>query len=101
MIGSVNAILYPVAANPEQALSRALGRAAREREAKALAGEPVVFATDAVGPAFASREAALEAYRERIEAIAPEDRYCQLAERLVSEPGRPQRPGPVSPVYED
>ena len=101
MIGPVNAILYPVAANPEQALSRALGRAAREREAASLAGEPVVFATDAVGPAFASREAALEAYRERVEAIPPEDHYCQLVERIVSEPGKPQRLAPVAPVYED
>jgi hypothetical protein len=101
MIRAMNAILYPVAGNPEQALSRALGRAAREREARALAGEPVVFATEAVGPAFASREAALAAYRERVEAIAPEDHYCQLVERIVAEPGRPQRLAPVAPVFED
>src|SRR5437879_2603344 len=50
MIESVNAIAYPVAANPEQALSRPKGRAAREREAKAVAGEAVSFATEAVGP---------------------------------------------------
>jgi hypothetical protein len=101
MIGSVNAILYPVAANPEQALSRALGRASREREAAKLAGEAVVFASEPVGPAFPSREAALDAYRERVEAIQPEDRYCQLVERMVSEGGRPQRLAPVAPTYED
>ena len=97
----MNAVLYPVAANPEQALSRPAGRAAREREAKALAGEAVSFATEAVGPAFPSREAALEAYRDRVETIAAEDRYCQLVERIVSEPGKPARLAPVSPVYED
>ena len=58
----MTAILYPVAANAELALSRPLGRAARESEARRRAGEAVVFATDTVGPAFATREAALEAY---------------------------------------
>jgi hypothetical protein len=101
MMRPVNAILYPVAANPEQALSRALGRAARAREAAKLAGEAVSFATEPVGPAFPSREAALEAYRERVEAIQPEDRYCQLVERIVSQPGRPQPMVPVAPIYED
>jgi len=101
MIGAVNAIAYPVAPNAEQALSRPQGRAAREREARAAAGEPVVFATEAVGPAFPSCEAALEAFRDRVEAFAAEDRYCQLVERIVTEPGRPSRLGPVSPVYED
>lgn len=100
MIGPVNAILYPVAANPDQALSRPLGRAAREREARALAGEAVSFATEPVGPAFPSREAALEAYRDRVEAIAAEDRYCQLVERIVTEPGRLARLAPVSPTFE-
>jgi hypothetical protein len=97
----VNAILYPVAPNPEQALSKPAGRAAREREARAVAGEPVVFATQAVGPAFPSREAALEAYRDRIEAHAAEDRYCQLVERLVTEGGRLQRMAPVDPTFRD
>ncbi|HEV2533647.1 hypothetical protein [Phenylobacterium sp.] len=97
----MNAILYPVAANPEQALSRPQGRAAREREARATAGEPVTFATETVGPAFATREAALEAFRDRIEAFAAEDRYCQLVERVVTEAGRPARMSPVAPVYED
>jgi hypothetical protein len=96
----VNAILYPVAPNAEQALAKPAGRAAREREAKALAGEAVSFATEVVGPAFPSREAALAAYQERVEAIAPEDRYCQLVERILAEPGKPQRLAPVSPTFE-
>ena len=58
----MTAILYPVAANAEQAMARPLGSAAREREAAGVAGEAVVFASDPVGPAFATREAALEAY---------------------------------------
>jgi hypothetical protein len=98
---AVNAILYPVAPNPEHALSKPVGRAAREREAKALAGEAVSFATEPVGPAFPSREAALEAYRERIEPFVPEDRYCQLVERFAAERGKPQRMAPVSPTFAD
>ena len=101
MIGSVNAIAYPVALNPEQALSRPQGRAVREREARALAGEPVSFATEAVGPAFPTRNAALEAYRDRVEAIDPQDRYCQLVERIALEKGHPTRPPPVTPTFED
>jgi len=97
----VNAILYPVAPNAEQALSRPRGRAAREREARALAGEPVSFATEPVGPAFPSREAALEAYRDRVEAFAAEDRYCQLVERIVVEPGKTARLAPVAPTFRD
>ncbi|THD74564.1 MAG: hypothetical protein E7812_19865 [Phenylobacterium sp.] len=101
MIAAVNAILYPVAPNAEQALSKPGGRAAREREARALAGEAVAFATEPVGPAFPTRDAALEAYRERVETLAPEDRYCQLVERILTEPGHPQRLAPVSPTFAD
>jgi hypothetical protein len=97
----VNAILYPVVPNADQALSRPLGRAARERDARTAAGEPVSFVTEPVGPAFPSRDAALEAYRERVEALAPEDRYCQLIERVVTEPGKPAPLAPVSPTFQD
>jgi hypothetical protein len=58
----MTAILYPVAANAEQAMASAMGRAAREREAMGVAGEAVVFTTDPTGPAFATREAAAAAY---------------------------------------
>ena len=96
----MSAILYPVADNAEQALSRPAGRSARERGAEKLAGEPVAFVTEPVGPAFASREAALAAYRGRVEdegaAVAPEDRYLQLVERLA--PVKNGRPAPPEPM---
>lgn len=100
----MTAILYPVATNAEQALSRPLGRASRETEARRRAGEAVVFATDPVGPAFATREAALDAYAGRIDdergGAAPdaEDRYCQLVEQVAA--GAP-RPKAVQPTYAD
>ncbi len=86
----MSAILYPVAANAEAALARPQGRAAREREAQALAGAPVRFVTEPTGPGFASREAALDAYAGRLDdarpghgvTVAPEDRYCALAPRI-------------------
>ena len=101
----MTAILYPVAANAAAALSAPLGRVAREQQAAALAGQGVVFATEPVGPAFATREAALDAFRGRLEddrpgsaaQIVPEDRYCRLTEVVAA--GRP--PGPVQPVYRD
>jgi hypothetical protein len=107
MVRVMTAILYPVAANPEQALSQPLGRAAREREAHATAGEGVVFTTEPTGPAFATREAALDAYGGRVEddrsgfTPAPEDRWCRLAEHVVAEPGRTAAFGPVQPTFQD
>lgn len=92
-------ILYPVATNAEQALSRPLGRAARESEARRRAGEDVAFTTDPAGPAFPTREAALAAYAERLEPAEPADRFCQLVEQVVAEAGKP--PQPVEPTYED
>lgn len=100
----MTAILYPVAVNGEQALSRPLNRAARESEAARRAGAAVAFTTDAVGPAFATREAALDAYRGRVEdertgaSPEPQDRYCALVEQVAD--GAP-RPRPVEPVYAD
>lgn len=105
MMGAMTAILYPVAATAEQAFSRPLGRMAREREARALAGADVVFATDALGPAFATREAALDAYQGRLEdersgfTPAVEDRYCRLTEQRLKPTGRPMPP--LEPTCED
>ena len=105
MINTMTAISYPVAGNAEQALSRPLGRAVREREALRAAGEAVVFATDPVGPAFATYEAALDAYKGRIEdertgtSLPPEDRYCRLAEQVIAQRGK--KLGPVEPIFED
>jgi len=103
----MTAILYPVAANPEQALNQPKARAAREREAERAAGEEVVFTTETAGPAFATREAALDAYRNRLEdertGFTPdaEDRWCRLVEQAVTEPGRSAPLGPVKPTYAD
>lgn len=93
----MTAILYPVAANAEQALSRPLGRAARESEARRRAGEAVVFATDAAGPAFPSRDAALKAYAARLEGGDPEDRFCTLVEQVVDA----ARMASIEPSYQD
>lgn len=100
----MTAILYPVATNAELALSRPLGRAARESDARRRAGKAVVFAADLVGPAFATREAALDAYRGRLDddrtgsAPDPEDRYCRLVEQVAE--GAP-RPRDLQPTYAD
>lgn len=100
----MTAILYPVATNADLALSRPLGRAARESEARRKAGEAVVFASEAVGPAFTTREAALDAYQGRVEdertGSTPdiEDRYCRLIEQVAE--GAP-RPRQVQPTYEN
>ena len=92
-------ILYPVAVNAEQALSRPLGRAARQSEARRKAGGEVAFTTDPAGPAFPTREAALAAYAERLEAPEAADRFCQLVEQVALEAGR--APEPVEPTFED
>lgn len=95
----MTAILYPLATNGEQALSRPMARAARESEAKRRAGQPVAFTTDPVGPAFPTREAALAAYGERLDEAAPEDRFCALVEQMLPDPGR--RSAPIEPTCED
>ena len=89
----MTAIVYPVAANAEQALNAPLGRAEREREAARAAGEAVVFTTDATGPAFATREAALEAYRAQVN-----ENWCRLSEQIT---GKPARRGPLEPIYQE
>jgi hypothetical protein len=99
-------VLYPVAASAEAALHAPLGYAARERAAGDLAGEAVRFVTEAVGPAFETREAALDAYAGRLDDDRPgrgaaspavEDRFCRLVE-TVAEGGRPRA---VRPAYKD
>lgn len=106
----MSAILYPVAADAEAALAAPLGRAAREREARLLAaGQPVAFLTRAVGPDFASRAAALDAFAGKVEddrpgrvlSLAPEDRYCRLAELAAQVGGRRPVPALASPVLKD
>jgi len=96
----MSAILYPVAENAEAALTSPIGRAAREREAQSAAGAPVVFVSEEVGPAFATREAALDAYKGKLDddrpggaQVAPEDRFCVLRERSEA------APAPLEPVF--
>jgi len=96
---------YPVAQSADQALAAPLGRAIREREATAAAGEAVAFVTEAAGPAFATWEAAFVAYAGRVEDVRtgagppPEDGYCRLVEQIVVEPGR-AAPLPIRPTFE-
>jgi hypothetical protein len=100
-------VLYPIAANAEAALAKPLGRAAREREARAAArlepGVELRFTVEEVGPAFNTREEALSAYRGRLEdaeaALAPEDRYLTLREVLAPVKGRSPLVHPVQPVF--
>ncbi|WP_411288611.1 hypothetical protein [Phenylobacterium sp.] len=102
MIRNMTAILYPVAANADEALARPSGRAARQRDAATAAGEPVVFTTDPLGAAYATREAALDAYAGCLDdhrsAAGPavEDRYCALIEQTTGAAA-----APVQPTYED
>ena len=70
--GAMSAILYPVAANAEEALAGPRGRVARQKDAAQLAEGPVSFVTEDVGGAFASREAALDAYPGRLDDERPD-----------------------------
>jgi len=103
----MTAILYPVAASADEALSRPRARAEREREAVRAAGEAVVFAVELAGPAFATREAALDAYRGQVDdertgfTPPPEDRWRRLVEQAAPETGRAAPLGPVPPTYRD
>ncbi|WP_293903594.1 hypothetical protein [Phenylobacterium sp.] len=100
----MTAILYPVAVNAELALSRPAGRAARQSDARRRAGEAVVFCSDPVGPAFATREVALDAYRGRVDdertGAVPEaqDRYCRLVQQVA---GGARRANPIAPTNAD
>lgn len=99
----MTAVLYPIAPNAEAALNRPLGRAARAREAETRAKADVRFVTETTGPGFETREAALQAWRGRLDdegqSLPPEDRFCSLREVLADTKGR--RPAPVEPVLKD
>jgi hypothetical protein len=104
----MTAVRFPVAANAQQALSAPLGRAARQAEARRLAAAEVVFVSEAVGPAFASREAALDAFAGRIDderpgrvaSVPPEDSFLVLREVIAGPPPRRRSP-PMKPAYKD
>ena len=106
----MTAILYPVAADAGQAFAAPKGRAARERDAAGVAGEGVAFVTEAVGPVYATREAALDALAGRIEddrpgraaTLAPEDKVMMLVEQVAPRGGkRAKAPPPLKPSFED
>jgi hypothetical protein len=105
----MSAIRYPIAANAAAALSAPLGRAARASEALVLAGGHVVFATEPTGPAFPSREAALDAFAGRVDderpgrtaSIQSEDRFCDIRELAEKAPPRPGKSLPPAPIYRD
>jgi hypothetical protein len=106
----MTAVAYPIAQTAEAALARPLGRAARESQAVMLAGEAVAFVTEPVGPAFATREAAMDAYSGRLDderpgrgvSVQPEDRFCQLRALAAAPPRRGRRAGNgMQPVYRD
>ena len=86
----MSAILYPVAATAEAALTAPRGRAARESEAERLAGQQVNFVREFTGPVFRTLEAARYAYAGRLDdegcQLAPEDRFCEL--KPLAERGR-------------
>jgi hypothetical protein len=88
----MSAILYPVAANAESALSAPVGRAARESQAREVAGAEVQFVCEPAGPAFETYEAAAKAFSGRIDdgraPIQPQDRYCTLREVAAAVPHR-------------
>jgi hypothetical protein len=103
----MSAVVYPVAASAEAALNRPLARAARASEAALRAKAEVRFVTEGTGPVFETREAALDAWRGRLDddrpgqpnLVQPEDRYCLLREILVDGKGR--RPMPVEPMLKE
>jgi hypothetical protein len=90
----MNAVLYPVAANAEAALAKPVGRAAREREARDLAGRDVEFISEEVGPAFDSVEAAEVAFAQVLEGGA-----ARVREVVAKVKGRTPVVAPVKPVY--
>jgi hypothetical protein len=105
----MSAVLYPVAANASAALNAPLGRVARASEAALLSGAQVVFVSEAAGPAFPTREAALDAFARRVDderpggggAIPPQDRYCELRELSGAPPPKPGKSKPPAPIYRD
>ena len=85
-----------------------MGRAARQAEAQMLVAGEVAFVSEAVGPTFATREAALDAFAGRIDderpgrvgSVASEDRYLDLRE-VVAGPAPRRRSTPIRPTYAD
>jgi hypothetical protein len=101
-------VRYPVAASAEAALSAPLGRAMRQREAEKLASADVEFRVEEAGPAFATREAALDAFAGRLDddrpgrtGAAAEDRFLTLRQVVARRGGRMPVRAPAHPSFED
>lgn len=94
----MSALLYPVAGDGETALGAPLGLAARAREAQALAGEAVIFASERVGPPCATREAALDLLA-RLSASAPTPPDPGIV-RVVEVFDGARPPAPIRPLAE-
>jgi hypothetical protein len=90
----MNAVLYPIAANAESALSAPLGKAAREREARDVAGRDVEFISEEVGPAFETAQAAEAAFAEVLEGG-----FVRLREVVARVKGRTPVVATVQPVF--
>src|SRR5579871_3261576 len=98
----MTAVRYPIGPSAEAAFNAPLGRAARASEAMAIAGAAVDFDSALVGPGFATREAALDAYAGRLDderegrrvSLDAEDRFLSLVElaALKSKPVEAVRP---------
>ena len=105
----MTAILYPVAETAEAAVHQPRGFAAREREASQICAGEVAFATASVGPAFATREAALAAYAGQLgedqspgSDLEPKARWRQLRAVAAEPPTRRSAaPAPVQPAFVD
>ena len=98
-------VRYPIAASADEALKAPKGRAAREREAEALAGHEVVFAREFTGPLYATRAAAEQAFAGRVDqegapSVPPEDRFCELMEVVEAEP-KASAGGQAEPTFEE
>lgn len=98
-------VRYPIASSAEAALTKPLGRAVREREARETAGEEVEFVRELAGSPFETREAAVQMYvglvdEEGLRPVPPEDRFCELVEVIASE-GRRRVGDQAEPVCRD
>jgi len=93
-------VRYPIAASAEAALSSPLGHAERESEAARLTGKAVAFVSQDMGPEFDSRDAALEAWREQLSDLPPEEQWRKVRETVAPVSGRMPGPKQLTPTFE-
>ena len=97
---------HPVAPTAEAALHAPAGCAVRESEAAAIARGPVDLTTEVVGPAFATRAAAADAYASRLgqtwcslRAVAADGAAPAFARALTGGPRRWSDRPPTSALW--